>query len=128
MVSSILNQSFHVGDWVSGTSFQDQRFRGYIEQIHDDSGKITVRIIESDHEQAVGKIARSHIRRVKKLPISPLQTSGQVWNLIDMALTSRDKEWFMKLVDKLKQFQKKEEEQPLDASISLPLHRWKKYV
>lgn len=128
IVSSILNQSFHVGDWVSGTSFKDERFRGYIEQIHGDSGKITVRIIESDHKEAVGKITRSHIRRIKKLPISPLQSPGQVFNLIDLALTSRDKEWFLELLDQLKKLQQKEKERPIDPSISLPLHRWKKYV
>lgn len=120
---SYLFQSYQVGDWVSGTSLKDERFRGYIEEIHE-TGYATVRVIESDNEQAIGKLSKSHLQRLKKLEVTPFQHEGQIQNLIDLALVNKDKEWFMELTTQLKEIQAKQAKAKQDTKTSFPTKRW----
>lgn len=120
---SQLFYSFQIGDWVSGTSLKDERFRGYIEEIHD-TGYVTIRIIESDHKEAIGKVSKSHLQRIKKLDISPIQSIGQLQNLIDLALINQDKEWFMELTAELKKLQANEKRSNIEKNYSFPTRRW----
>lgn len=120
---SYLFQSYQIGDWVSGTSLKDERFRGYIEEIHD-TGYATVRIIESDNERAIGKRSKSHLHRMKKLEITPFQSIGHIHNLIDLALMNKDKEWFMELTTKLKELQEKQNQLSIEKKPSFPTKRW----
>lgn len=120
---SYLFHSYQIGDWVSGTSLKDERFRGYIEDIHD-TGYATIRIIESDNEKAIGKTSKSHLNRLKKLEMTPFQSIGQIYNLIDLALVNKDKEWFMELTTQLKQLQEKQNQLNKQQKQSLPTKRW----
>lgn len=120
-----MNRLFKVGDWVSGTSFHDERLIGYIESIQHQTGNVAVRVVESDHKKAVGKLIKSDFRRLRKLSMDPLQAPGHIMNLIDIALTNRDQEWFLELTTKLKQIQHKTRTQK--HLPSLPTHRWNKY-
>lgn len=120
---SYLFQSYQVGDWVSGTSLNDERFRGYIEEIHE-TGYATVRVIESDNEQAIGKLSKSHLHRLKKLEMTSFQHIGQIHNLIDLALVNKDKEWFMELTTKLKKLQEEQAKSKQDSNPSFPTKRW----
>lgn len=117
------NQLLTISDWVTGTSVNDERFLGYIEKIHHESENVNVRIIESDHQKAVGQLINSHINRLKKLDNTPLQEPGQILNLIDIALTNRDQAWFMELTAKLQEIQQKKKSQ-ISLPTVLPKHRW----
>jgi len=120
---SYLFQTYQVGDWVSGTSLKDERFRGYIEEIHE-TGYATVRVIESDNEQAIGKLSKSHLHRLKKLEMTSFQHAGQIHNLIDLALMNKDKKWFMELTNELKKIQAKQAKRNQDTKPSFPTKRW----
>lgn len=101
-----------VGDWVKGRSFNDERIRGYIEFLDSESGLVKVRVIQSDREEAVGRVVETSLRRVEKLSVEILNREEEVLSLIDIALQIEDKDWFMKLTTILKQMRqaKKEEE------------------
>ncbi|SHE78699.1 IDEAL domain-containing protein [Seinonella peptonophila] len=101
--------SFQVGEWVSGTSMEDERIRGYIEEIEASIDQATIRVIESDRQEAVGEIVRSRLRQLKKLPVESAQSVGELMDLIDLALATRDKEWFDDLSLRLIHIQQKEQ-------------------
>lgn len=123
---SYILQSFQIGDWVSGTSFKDERFRGYIEDIQNDSGYVTIRMVETDHKQAIGKITKSHIKKLKKLKFNPFYSIGQILNLVDIALINRDEKWFMELTTELKRLQQHQQQHQIKKINSHSSHRWSK--
>lgn len=116
-----------IGDWVSGTSIEDERVFGYIEEIHDDAGLVAVRVMKSDRPEAVGQKLRSRKQRVKKLPAHVPTTEGELMNLIDLALATHDQKWFEELVNKLQQVQKKHKATDSDSLSSIPYQRWNQY-
>ncbi len=78
-----------IGDWVMGNYYGGTKFIGYIDQVTN-KDLYTVQLI-SPH--------RTRIKRKKK-DILPLQTEihpDDLPTLIDLALFTKDKEWFEQL-------------------------------
>lgn len=92
---------FQKGDWVIGTSVNDEKYHGYIEDIMLSEGMMKVRVIDSDNQRAIGKIVRGKIHLAKELPAEPYKSKGSLLNLIDIALSVKDKRWFQELTDEL---------------------------
>ncbi|MFC3883619.1 IDEAL domain-containing protein [Bacillus songklensis] len=95
------NYRLEVGDWVKGKSRDGELIHGYIETIDPLQETVTVKVVECDHEEMIGKTIGMLNKGVKKLPVSTASNDEQLSHLIDLALLTRDEEWFMSLSAKL---------------------------
>lgn len=88
------------GDWVSGTTVNDERFIGYADSSVV-NGTLKVRVTECDHVTIKGTTVEVKLAKVKKLPDSQPSSLLELQALIELALTTRDKEWFDELSGQL---------------------------
>jgi hypothetical protein len=99
---SEMNQiQVQLGDWVSGTTVEDERIRGYIEKISRKQSSALVRVTESDHEDIVGRVAESLLSKLELLKVEAVMDEKALYDLIDIALATRDKQWFTELTSTL---------------------------
>lgn len=65
---------FEIGDWVQGKTVDGEFIHGYIETLDAQQEIVRVRVVQSDHEEAVGKTVAVRSSWLKQLPAAPLQT------------------------------------------------------
>lgn len=87
-----------VGDWVRGKTQNGELIIGFVEATDAEKGSIHVYVVHCDHEKAVGKVAVVHDSWVEPMGDSEVASEEQVRDLIDLALATRDRAWFMELV------------------------------
>jgi hypothetical protein len=92
---------FEYGDWVQGRSRDGELIHGYVETIDSIQGIVKVNVVESDNEKAIGKSIWLLNKSAEKLPDLTVSTESQLLSLIDLALLSKDEQWFMELSTKL---------------------------
>ncbi|HWO96633.1 MAG TPA: IDEAL domain-containing protein [Bacillus sp. (in: firmicutes)] len=97
------------GDWVKGKSREGELIHGYVEMIDSRQGAVKVNIVECDNEDMIGTTIWLLNNRVEKLPDVRTGSEEQILNLIDVALSTKDKQWFMELSEKLKSLRKTSE-------------------
>jgi hypothetical protein len=97
------------GDWVSGTTVHDERIRGYVETISKNLESALVRVTQSDREGIVGRVTESFIGKLELLKVDAGLDEKSLYDLIDVALLARDKQWFTELTTALEAFRAKKE-------------------
>ncbi|GAB7057848.1 MULTISPECIES: hypothetical protein [Paenibacillus] len=99
-MASIYDVKVNEGDWVSGTTLEDERFIGYVESV-EGNGLVKVRITQCDRPEIIGDWAEAKLSKVAKM--SEYEPSGEaaLRSLIEIALMTRDREWFAELSGKL---------------------------
>jgi hypothetical protein len=90
-----------VGNWVKGKTTNGELIRGYIESIDSLNGTVTVYVVECDNDQTVGKSVVTPGPWLENIPVSSFTDEDQIRDLIDLALVTRDKDWFMELSAKV---------------------------
>ncbi|MNI02922.1 IDEAL domain protein [compost metagenome] len=90
-----------LGDWVSGTSVNDERFRGYVEAVSKEQGSALVRVIESDRDTTVGRVVESSLMKLERLSEEGWRDDQGLMSLIDLALETHDHAWFLELTTSL---------------------------
>jgi len=90
-----------VGDWVSGTSMDDEKFIGYVEAV-DVYGGVKVRVTQCDNEEAIGGTVDSMLTRMEKLGDYVPTEEADLRSLLDLALMTRDQSWFEDLYASLR--------------------------
>lgn len=88
------------GDWVTGTSYKDEKFIGYVESMNE-NGVLKVWVTQCDLEETVGLTIETKLSKVKKLPDHTPSAPEELNSLIELALMTHDKEWFDALRAKL---------------------------
>lgn len=101
------NYRFENGDWVQGRSRDGELIHGYIETVDSIQEIVKVKVIESDNEEAISKSMWILNKRAEKLPDLPVNNESQLLSLIDLALLSKDEQWFMELSTQLAAIKKK---------------------
>lgn len=91
------------GDWIKGESLDGELIIGYIDSLLPDipDGAVKVIVVTSDNNNKVGKTIPFLNKQVKVLPVSKVTNKSQILFLIDLALSTGDKEWFMELSKEL---------------------------
>jgi hypothetical protein len=89
-----------VGDWVKGKLRDGELIHGYIESNDVVSDKVKIHIVSSDNIKTIGKTIETMSKWVEKLPLS-LERENELLSLIDLALVTGDREWFMELTNLL---------------------------
>ena len=92
---------FEYGDWVQGRSRDGELIHGYVETIDSIQDIVKVNVVESDNEKAIGKSIWLLNKSAEKLPDLSVNNESQLLSLIDLALLSKDEQWFMELSTKL---------------------------
>nr|WP_139368129.1 IDEAL domain-containing protein [Priestia abyssalis] len=94
------------GDWIKGKSREGELIHGYIENIDSLQEAVKVNIVECDNEDMIGTTIWLLNNRVEKLPVATMNSEQQILNLIDLALSTKDEQWFMELSEKLTSLRK----------------------
>ncbi|MGM0852810.1 MAG: IDEAL domain-containing protein [Bacillota bacterium] len=96
------NQSIlKTGDWIKGESHSGELIIGYIENLDIQGETVKAKVVTSDNKTIEGKSIPLLSKRVKKIPAANVKNKGQIHYLIDLALSTGDKEWFLELTSKL---------------------------
>ncbi|MEK3719952.1 group-specific protein [Paenibacillus sp. FSL H8-0034] len=95
-----------VGDWVGGTSIEDEKIIGYVDSM-DAYGTVKVMVTQSDRQEAVGHIVNSKRFKLEKLDEYTPTHESDVLSLMDLALMTRDQLWFDELGSTLRSIQSK---------------------
>ncbi|WLD92542.1 hypothetical protein [Alkalihalobacillus sp. AL-G] len=98
------------GDWIKGKSINDEMIQGYIHSIHPDNGTVNIYVTISDHTQIIGKNIEIFIHRIEPLTKTIDDKDAYLENLIDVALLTKDREWFMEVWDRLDELRKNKQE------------------
>ncbi|WP_042454709.1 IDEAL domain-containing protein [Neobacillus dielmonensis] len=110
--------SLEVGDWVKGESRDGAFIHGYIETINTLYGTLKVKVVASDNERNIGKTLEV-ANRVERLPVSDSIVEGELRDLIDVALATKDQQWFNELSEKLASLTKKSNPDAFSKSVEL---------
>ncbi|RFU66636.1 IDEAL domain-containing protein [Peribacillus glennii] len=97
---------FETSDWVMGKSKEGELVTGYIESVDVLQGIVKVFVIESDNERIIGKSISLQNKSVEKLSVSQKMNEQQLLDLIDVALLTKDEQWFTQLTAKLNELRK----------------------
>ncbi|NRD79996.1 IDEAL domain-containing protein [Bacillus sp. BRMEA1] len=100
---SYQNTILKIGDWIKAKSRSGELIIGYVESQSSEiqKGEVKVTVVRSDHNETVGKTILLSSRQVKSLPVSNVTNKAQIQFLIDLALLTKDKTWFMELTSEL---------------------------
>jgi hypothetical protein len=110
------------GDWVSGTTLNDERFIGYVVSIGDGEG-VKVRVSQSDHGEIAGTLVETRRSKVRKLPEQKPSSPEELGDLIELALMTQDKAWFDELSAELAALSAKGAGKPRKREAPYPRHR-----
>jgi predicted RNA-binding protein with RPS1 domain len=97
---------FENGDWVQGRSSDGELIHGYVETLDSIQEIVKVKVVESDNEKAISKSIWLLNKWAEKLPDLTVSNESQLLSLIDLALLSKDEQWFMELSTKLASIKK----------------------
>lgn len=98
--------NLQIGDWIKGKSADGELILGYIDSVNDQEQFAKVMVVTSDNNEAIGKTIPIKQKQLKKIPNVQVINIEQLRSLIDVALITGDKEWFMELSDKLNSLKK----------------------
>lgn len=92
---------FKVSDWVKGHSINDELFCGFVKKVNDNLNTVKVFVTESDNKYTIGRTIETFQNKVKFFHTTEMDKKRDLLNLIDLALQTEDKEWFLHLTDEL---------------------------
>ncbi|MGG4012912.1 IDEAL domain-containing protein [Bacillus smithii] len=95
------NFRLEIGDWVKGKTRNGELLQGYIDMTDPLRGVVKVTVVKSDNEKLVGKTIGMLEKNVEKLALSDTMSEEEILYLIDLALLTKDEDWFMELSAKL---------------------------
>jgi len=95
------NTVLKTGDWIKAESPEGELIIGYIESLSSLEGVVKVTVVTSDNNQTIGKTIPILSKRVKKMPVSNVTNKAQIEFLLDLALSTGDKKWFLALSSEL---------------------------
>ena len=103
---------YEIGDWVQGRSGEGEFITGYLEASDHLQGVARVRVVQSDNENAAGKLIAVRHSWLRELPEYTEHNEVQLKSLIDIALTARDEAWFRELSASLNEIRAGRGERP----------------
>ena len=95
------NTILKTGDWIKAESRDGELIMGFIESLSSIEGVVKVTVVTSDNNQTIGKTIPILSKQVKKMPVSNVTNKAQIEFLLDLALSTGDKEWFLALSSEL---------------------------
>lgn len=103
-MSNIKRDKVNVGDWVRGFAKNGALIQGYMENIDPIDPLFKIRVIDSDDKDLIGYTLNMDDSLMEKMQPTSTLTEPQLHYLIDIALETNDKEWFLELTSALNRF------------------------
>lgn len=100
---------FEVSDWVQAKTRDGEFVHGFIESLAEDQRLAQIFVVRSDNEQSVGQSATALVHWLRKLPPISLEEPEAIRSLIDIALATRDEQWFAELSGRLSSAESQEQ-------------------
>ncbi|MCP3762364.1 IDEAL domain-containing protein [Domibacillus sp. A3M-37] len=91
---------FNVGHWVQGETWDKQRICGYVINIENPEDIAKVYIVDSINKELPGRMIRVLSKSLQKVP-EQAPAKAALEQLIDIALLTKDEEWFKQLSKQL---------------------------
>ncbi|MCZ8522654.1 MULTISPECIES: hypothetical protein [Paenibacillus] len=88
---------FEEGQWVQGRTAEGGLIHGYVDSVDRWERIVKIHVVNSDQVDMIGKRVAVRESWLKPLPASKLGAEGEVRSVIDLALSTRDRDWFMEL-------------------------------
>lgn len=82
------------GDWISGTTREDEKIIGYVQSISDGGGVVKVRVTQSDNEEITGSTVEIVTAKARKMADYEPAEPEDIRSLLELSLMTRDKLWF----------------------------------
>lgn len=117
-----------VSDWVHGKTGEGEMVYGFVEDVDFMQGLVTLYVVKSDHEERVGRSVSVRMASVKPVPESATSDIKHSSELIDLALLTRDKGWFMELTEGLGAEQRSTSRQGGIMLQAAPVNRLGKFI
>lgn len=86
-----------IGDWVRGKSGDGELLHGYIESVNSLQDIVKVHVVACDNNETIGKTIQLPYKWLEKLSTSAVDQEESILSLIDLALETRDEQWFLEL-------------------------------
>jgi len=102
-MQTLVKERLDEGNWVRGKTMDDEKFHGYIEWLDEDNGIAKIKVTACDNERAIGRTVSCLTASLTILTEDALIEEGHLYNFIDLALSTKDKTWFMELTSQLKE-------------------------
>lgn len=93
------------GDWVKAVTNNDELIFGYVDHVNSLNETVTLVVVSSDNKASIGRKIALIQQKVTKLENAGLDYEAGLLNMIDLALESNDKPWFMELTASLYELQ-----------------------
>lgn len=101
--------SFAISDWVQGRTKDGELVQGFITSMNDNQNIASVYVVQSDHDAAVGTTVAVSSSWIKELPaVQVLDYEEPILDFIELALATRDEEWFEELTERLHEVAQKQ--------------------
>ncbi|RKD75262.1 IDEAL domain-containing protein [Sinobaca qinghaiensis] len=97
------------GDWVKAVTNNDELIFGYVDHVNSLNETVTLVVVSSDNKTSIGRKIALIQQKVTKLEDAGLDYEAGLLNMIDLALESNDKEWFMELTTSLYELQQRDQ-------------------
>lgn len=94
------DELLEVGEWVLGKTKFGELVQGFVETDDSLRGTAKVYVVQCDNEETIGKLVVIPRQWMERIPVGSFEDGEHVHDLIDLALATRDKEWFMDLTAK----------------------------
>lgn len=92
---------FQAGDWVQGETWDKQHIYGYIVKLDSPEDIIKVYIVRSVNKELEGRMIRVLAKSLHHVPEQE-PSSPALTQLIDVALLTKDEQWFEELTEQLR--------------------------
>lgn len=86
-----------VGEWVRGKTKDGELIHGFVESIDSAGSTVHVYVVNCDNDMTVGKVVATRASWIEVMAESAGYEEGQLYDLMDLALATKDREWFMEL-------------------------------
>ncbi|WP_308633922.1 hypothetical protein [Paenibacillus silvisoli] len=101
--------SFAISDWVQGRTKDGELIQGFITSKNEKLNIANVYVVQSDHDAAVGTTVAVLSSWIKKQPtVQVLDYEEPILDFIELALATRDEEWFAELTGRLHEIVQKQ--------------------
>jgi hypothetical protein len=94
-----------ISDWVQAKTKDGELIHGFVDAVDESQRMANVIVVRSDNEDSVGKPIAVREHWLRKLPDYVMEDAGSIQSLIDIALLTKDEQWFNELTDKLQSVQ-----------------------
>lgn len=93
---------FAISDWVQGRTKDGELIQGFIMSMNEKQNIASVYVVRSDHDAAVGTTVAVLSSWIKEQPTAQvLDYEEPILDFIELALATRDEEWFAELTERL---------------------------